>query len=426
MTDTEAAELVHQRAWVGQKPGLDRIRRLLGRLGDPQNKLKFVHIAGSNGKGSTAAMLASVLTAAGLRTGLYTSPHLWRFHERFQVNGLPISGEDLADITARVLDAAEDETEFELMTAIGMVYFLRAGCNIVVLETGLGGRLDSTNIIPAPEAAVITHIGLEHTELLGDTVEKIAAEKAGIIKEGCDVVLYGQSQGVQAVMEDVCRRLGVPLTVTAPPVVLSSGLEGQTFTYPGQGPYHISLLGEYQVHNAAVVLETVNVLRRRGWEIPEEAVLRGLDQARWPGRMEMAWWSPNVILDGGHNPQCMEALGKALRELYPGKKLIFLTGVLADKDWPAMMGELLPLAKEFYTITPDSPRAMSAGELANYLEKQGIQATPCETVWDGLDRALAAAGPQDVVCVTGSLYMIGEVRHLIGLFGGEKEGGISC
>lgn len=415
MTGQEAAELVHQRAWVGQKPGLDRIRRLLGRLGNPQKELKFVHIAGSNGKGSTAAMLASVLTAAGWKTGLYTSPHLWRFHERFQVDGVPISDADLADITAHVLEAAEDETEFELMTAIGMVYFLRAGCDIVVLETGLGGRLDSTNIIPAPEAAVITHIGLEHTELLGDTVEQIAAEKAGILKPGCDAILYGQSQGVQAVAEDVCRRLEVPLTVTAPPVVLLSDREGQTFTCRDRGPYHISLLGEYQVHNAAVVLETVNTLRRRGWEISEDALLRGLSQARWPGRMELARRAPDVLLDGGHNPQCMEALARSLKELYPEKKLVFLTGVLADKDWTAMMGQLLPLAREFYTITPDSPRAMSAAELAVWLEEQGGRAFPCGSVREGIDRALAAAGPSDAVCITGSLYMIGEARRLLGL-----------
>ena len=415
MTDTEAVELVHQRAWVGQKPGLDRIRRLLGRLGDPQNELKFVHIAGSNGKGSTAAMLSSVLTAAGLKTGLYTSPHLWRFHERFQVDGLPIPGEDLADITARVLEAAEDETEFELMTAIGMVWFLRAGCNLVVLETGLGGRLDSTNIIPAPEAAVITHIGLEHTQLLGDTLDRIAAEKAGIIKAGCDAVLYGQDQGIQSVVGDVCRRLGVPLTVTAPPRVLSANLEGQTFTYRDKGPYHIPLLGEYQIHNAAVVLETVNVLRRRGWNIPEEAVIRGLSQAKWPGRLELARRAPDVILDGGHNPQCMEALGKALRELYPGKKLIFLTGVLADKDWTAMMGELLPLAREFCTITPDSERAMPAADLAAWLEERGAKAALCGSMGEGIERALAAAGQDGTVCVTGSLYMIGEARHLLGL-----------
>lgn len=415
MTGQEAADLVHQRAWVGQRPGLDRIRRLLGRLGDPQEKLKFVHIAGSNGKGSTAAMLASVLTAAGLKTGLYTSPHLWRFHERFQVDGVPISDADLADITARVLEAAEDETEFELMTAIGMVCFLRSGCDIVVLETGLGGRLDSTNIIPAPEAAVVTNIGLEHTELLGDTAEQIAAEKAGIIKPGCEAVLYGQSRGVQAVVEDVCRRLEVPLTVTAPPQMLSAGPEGQTFTYRGAGPYHISLLGEYQVSNAAVVLETVNVLRRRGWTVSEDALTRGLSQARWPGRMELARRSPDVLLDGGHNPQCMEALARSLQALYPGKKLIFLTGVLADKNWTAMMGELLPLAKEFYTITPDSPRAMSAADLAAWLESRGAKATPCESTAEGVGLALAAAGRSGAVCACGSLYMIGEARRLLGL-----------
>ena len=415
MTDLEAVELIHQRAWVGQKPGLERIRRLLGRLGDPQKELKFVHIAGSNGKGSTAAMLASVLTAAGLKTGLYTSPHLWQFNERFQVDGAPISEEDLVDITAQVLAAAEDETEFELMTALGMVYFLRSGCDIVVLETGLGGRLDSTNVIPAPEAAVITHIGLEHTELLGDTVEKIAAEKAGIIKPGCSAVLYGQSQEAETAVERACGVVNVPLSRTAPAEPVSSGQEGQCFTYRGRGPYSISLLGEYQVHNAAVVLETVDALRRRGWEIPEKAVQSGLSQARWPGRLELARRSPDVILDGGHNPQCMEALARALGELYPGKKLIFLTGVLADKDWSTMMGELPPLAKEFYTITPDSPRAMPAAELAAYLEGQGAKATPCGSVREGLELALVFLPPEDVVCVTGSLYMIGEVRHLLGL-----------
>jgi len=415
MTDMEAVELIHQRAWVGQKPGLERIRRLLGRLGNPQEKLKFVHIAGSNGKGSTAAMLASVLTAAGLKTGLYTSPHLWRFHERFQVDGVPIPGEELVEIAVQVLAAAEDETEFELMTAIGMVHFLRSKCDIVVLETGLGGRLDSTNIIPSPEAAVITHIGLEHTELLGDTLDKIAAEKAGIIKEGCSVVLYEQGFDLYGLFEEICRFRYSRLALAGSPVVLSSGLEGQTFTYRGSGPYHISLLGEHQISNAAVVLETVKVLRQRGWEISEEALVRGLEEARWPGRLELAWYSPNVILDGGHNPQCMEALARSLRGLYPEKKLLFLTGVLADKDYPAMMGELLPLAKEFFTITPDSPRAMSAQELADYLRGRGGRAAPCGTVREALDQVLAAAEPQDVVCVTGSLYMIGEVRHLLRL-----------
>lgn len=386
MTGTEAAELIHQRAWVGQKPGLERIRRLLGKLGNPQNQLKFVHIAGSNGKGSTAAMLASVLSAAGLNTGLYTSPHLWDFRERFQVNSAPISQGELVELTAQVLDQAEDETEFELMTAIGMLHFLRSKCDLVVLETGLGGRLDSTNVIPAPEAAVITHIGLEHTELLGDTIEKIAEEKAGIIKPGCGVVLYEQGCSIYSLFEYLCHSLHSGLRLTVEPVVLSAGLEGQTFTYRDKGPYHISLLGEYQVHNAAVVLDTVEVLRRRGWNIPEDAVVQGLDRARWPGRMELVRRAPDVILDGGHNPQCMEALARALGELYPEKKLVFLTGVLADKNWSAMVGELLPLAKEFVAITPDSPRAMPARDLAEYMENQGVKAVSCETVQEGVDR----------------------------------------
>lgn len=417
MTDVEAVELIHQRAWVGQKPGLERTRRLLEKLGSPQEKLKFVHIAGSNGKGSTAAMLASVLTAAGVRTGLYTSPHLWRFHERFQVDGAPIPGEDLAEIAAQVLEAAEDETEFELMTAIGMLYFLRARCDIVVLETGLGGRLDSTNIIPAPEAAVITHIGLEHTGLLGDTLEKIAGEKAGIIKPGSGAVLYRQSQEVEAVVERACQERNVSLIRTAPErlEVLSSGLEGQSFTYRGEGPYRISLLGEYQRYNAAAAIETLWLLRSRGWKVPEEAIAEGLAKAVWPARMELVRRNPDVILDGGHNPQCMEALAQSLRELYPKKKLIFLAGVLADKDWSAMLEEILPLAKEFYTIAPESERAMSASDLAGCLAGRGARAIPCESAGEGLNRALAAAGPEDAVCVCGSLYMIGAVRSLLGL-----------
>lgn len=250
-------------------------------------------------------------------------------------------------------------------------------------------------------------------------MEKIAAEKAGIIKPGCDVVLYRQGWEVIETVEDACRRAGIPggpwLTDPEALEVVSSGPEGQRFRYQGMGPFHIPLLGEYQLYNAITVLETVAALKLRGWDIAWEAVKRGLSQARWPGRMELVRRSPDVILDGGHNPQCLEALSRSLRGLYPGKKLIFLTGVLADKDWRAMMGELLPLAKEFCAITPDSPRAMPARELADYLEGCGVRATPCGTVRDGLDRALAAAGPEDVVCATGSLYMIGEVRHLLGL-----------
>ena len=421
MTGAQAEELIHQRAWIGQEPGLKRITELLSSLGDPQKQLKFIHVAGTNGKGSTASMIASILMQAGLCTGLYTSPHLWRFRERFQVNGDYISDEMLEEITQQVLAASKtmenQPTEFELITAVGMIYFLKSGCDIVVLETGLGGRLDSTNVIPVPEVAVITNIGLEHTEQLGNTLGAIAREKAGIIKPGGQVVLYHQSQAVENAVTDVCQKVGSELTRTNLDElrVLTSGRDGQRFTYREQGPFHISLLGRHQVQNAASALEAIWVLRRNGWNIPEEAVMQGLKQAVWPARMELVHREPDVLLDGGHNPQCMMAIRQTLEELYPDKKVLFLTGVLGDKDYPSMLSHIIPLAKAFVTITPDSPRALSAQELADYLRKAGIDATPCNTVEEGIGQILSLAGHEDVVCICGSLYMVGETRHIMGL-----------
>ncbi len=421
MTPTEAVERIHQCAWVGQTPGLARIGQLLDALGRPQENLKFVHIAGTNGKGSTAAMTASILTQAGLRTGLYTSPHLWQFQERFQIDGVPMDEGTLVEIAGLVLDMAERlpirPTEFELMTAMGMVYFAREGCDIVVLEVGLGGRLDSTNIIPPPEVAAITNIGLEHTQLLGDTVGKIAGEKAGIIKPGSEVVLYHQSREAETVVEAACLGAGNRLTVTDPGAleVLSAGLEGSVFRYRGDGPYRLALLGEYQLRNALTALEIVRALQRRGWAISAQAVEAGLAQARWPGRMELARRRPDVMVDGGHNPQCMAALAQALKELYPGKKLIFVTGMLADKDYRGMLGDLLPLAKRVIAVTPDSPRALPGEELARLVREAGVEATVCPSISDGTDTALAEAGAEDGICVCGSLYLVGEVRRHLGL-----------
>lgn len=421
MTGQEAVELIHEQAWVGQKPGLSRTRELMQRLGNPHKQLKYVHITGTNGKGSTAAMTASILSKAGLRVGLYTSPHLWTFRERFRVNGQMMSDEDLGRIGARVVEAGnlmeDPATEFELMTAIGMVYFQEQKCDLVVLEVGLGGRLDSTNVIPAPEVAVITNIGLEHTEVLGDTKALIAREKAGIIKQGCNALLYHQSREVEEVVEQVCREVGASLHFTAPETleVLSSNQEGQTFLYRGNGPYHIGLLGDYQMCNACTAIDIVQLLRQRGWKISDEALMSGLDRAVWPARMELVRRNPDVFLDGGHNPQCMEALAESLAKLYPEKKIWFLTGVLADKDFCDMFKHIIPLARGFVTITPDSPRAMTAQDLAKYLESLGLDATPCETITEGMETVLRLAKADDVVCVCGSLYMIGEVRHLLGL-----------
>ncbi len=420
MTALEAEQKIHEQAWVGRTPGLERTRELLGRLGNPHQGLKFVHITGTNGKGSTAAMVSSVLRRAGYKTGLYTSPHLWRFSERFQVNGAPIPDEDLGRITQRVLEAARDmsdpATEFELMTAVAMVYFWEQKCDIVVLEVGLGGRLDSTNVIPAPEAAVITNLGLEHTRELGDTIPLIAREKAGIIKPGCRCVLYGQSREAREVVEQACREQGAELTVTRPETIRLKELSprGQFFSYCGED-YHIPMVGAYQVENAAVAIEVVKALVRGGWDISRTALEEGLAGAAWPGRMELARRAPDLILDGGHNPQCMQAVARSLEQLYPGKKVSFLLGVLADKDYPAMVEPLLPLARRVYTLTPDSPRALSAEELARYLAGRGAEAVPCADAREGLEKLLAQCGPEEVCCACGSLYLIGELRHLLGL-----------
>ena len=309
-------------------------------------------------------------------------------------------------------------TEFELMTAVGLLWFREMACDLVVLEVGLGGRLDSTNVIPAPEVAAITSIALEHTQLLGDTLPKIAAEKAGILKPGCHAVLYHQTAEAEDVLRRTCRQADIPFTVTAPDQLerLDYGREGQTFRYRGEGPFRIALLGRHQANNAAAALDILWSLRRRGWDNPDDAIVRGLALARWPARMELLSTRPDVLLDGGHNPQCMEVIAQTLEELYPGQKALFLIGMLEDKDCSAMTERLLPLAKGFVTITPDSPRALPAQTLARRLEERGFAAQPCASVAEGVARVLALAGESDVVCICGSLYTAGEVRHALGLY----------
>ncbi len=415
MTAQEAIDYIEHYGWSTTRLGLERTRELLHRLGNPQKKLRFVHVAGSNGKGSTCAMLDAVLRAAGWRTGLYTSPYIQNFCERIQVEGANIPGEALADITERVRAQAEamddHPSQFELVTAAAMLYFAETQCDIVVLEVGMGGALDSTNVIDCPEVAVITNIGLEHTEYLGDTLEKIAATKAGIIKPGCRAVCYDGAPEVTAVVRAACEERGVPLRFADYGKVkpLSQGLDGQRFLWDGT-EYHLALLGRHQLHNAATVLETVAALREGGWKIPEDAVRTGLEHVRWPARLEVMRRAPLFLIDGGHNPQCAEALSESLRELLPGKKAVFLLGVLADKDYPRMMELLMPLAQEFVCLTPLSDRALPAAELAAYLTAHGAKASACAGIGDGLAAAFAAAGADGAVVAFGSLYLVGAIR----------------
>lgn len=416
MTYEEALKYIHSVHWVGSKLGLERTQELLAKLGNPEKHLKFIHIAGTNGKGSTAAMLASILEKAGYRVGLYTSPFINRFNERMQVNGQQIPDDVLAALTEHIspyADAMEDSpTEFELITALAMEYFHREKCDIVVLEVGMGGELDSTNVIDTPEAAVIAAMGLDHVNELGPTMADIARAKAGIIKSGGAVVSYGGNPDADPVFEQVCREKGASLRQPDFSKIIPGtfDLDGQSFSYGDWKDMRIPLVGSYQMNNAAVVLETVSVLRERGWKIPDEAVRQGMAATRWPARFEVLRRDPVFIVDGGHNPHGIKATAESLKRLFPGKKITFVTGVMADKDVESILGLIVPLASEFFTVRPDNPRAMAADELARRIEALGAKATPCGSVADGVARAIEAEGVNGVACALGSLYMSGEVR----------------
>lgn len=420
MTAEEAVNFIHQRAWRGSKPGLSRTEKLLALLGDPQERTPCVHIAGTNGKGSTAAMLSSVLTAAGYKTGLFTSPYISRFNERIKIDGEDIPDAALGELTDRLAPLAlsmEDRpTEFELVTVIAFEHFAREGCDIAVLETGMGGRLDSTNVIRRPLCSVITNIGLDHTRELGDTATLIAAEKAGIIKENRPTVIYDLPENVRRVIENRCEEKDSPLVRADFGELrpISDGIGGQRFSYKAFSGLYTPLLGAHQLKNAAVALETIEVLRRQGFDIPEKAVAEGLSAARWPARFELLAKEPFFVVDGGHNPQCAEAVADNLRRYFPGRRKVVLMGVLRDKDFKAMLRALLPEAEEFVTITPNSPRALEAPELARAITGLGRPARLAGSVIEGIETAIALAGKDGAVCSVGSLYTAGEVRAYFG------------
>lgn len=420
MTADEAIRFIHEKIWQGSKPGLSRTAELLSKMGDPQKRLRFVHIAGTNGKGSTSAMLSGILKHAGLKTGLYTSPFISSFNERMRIDGLPISDAELAEIAEfcapLALSMDDRPTEFELVTSIAMEFFARRRCGIVVLETGMGGRLDSTNVIESPLCSVITNIGLDHTRELGDTVEKIAAEKAGIIKKDRPVVIYDLPENIRKVISERCNEMSSPLSAADSEAIISVSdcRSGQTFSYKEYESLELPLLGTHQLKNAAVALETVSVLRSLGLEISSTAVKTGLKETFWPARFEIISEKPFFVVDGGHNPQCAETVADNLRKYFPGMRRIILFGVLADKDYMGLAKILDSAADEFVTITPPSPRALSAFELSDRLRCFKKPVTACESIESGIIKAIELAGACGVVCSVGSLYTAGPVREFFG------------
>ena len=419
MTAEQAIEYIHSVCWKGSIPGLGRTQTLLEKMGNPHQKLKYVHIAGTNGKGSTAAMTASILRKAGYKVGLYTSPYIYRFNERMQINGQQIPDQELAEITEWVRPLAqsmtESPTEFELVSCIAFEYFKRNGCDIVVLEVGMGGALDSTNVIPCPEVAVITNIGLDHTEVLGKTVEEIALTKSGIFKEGGHAVIYRGKESVEAVFEKVCAEKHVALKKAdfESLQLKSHGLEGQVFDCGSRKDIKLPLLGDHQLHNAAVVLGVADTLISLGWKITEENIYDGIRDVSWPGRFDIMRKDPLFIIDGGHNPQCIEALVKNIQDYLAGRRVVVLTGVLADKDYADMFKPVLPLVSEFVCITPPNPRKLDSHKLAEYLRSAGAEAVGCDSTIAGVRLAMEKAGQDGVVLSFGSLYSIGDIRDAL-------------
>ena len=425
MTYDEAIAYIHGLYWRGSKLGLVRTQELCHLLGDPQKQLKFIHVAGTNGKGSTCAMLSRVLTAAGYKTGLFVSPYVDRFNERIQLNNQPIPDDELAALVSEIEPVVESmpepATEFEIIAALGFLYYARQKCDYVVLEVGLGGELDATNVIDTPLLAVITAIDYDHMHILGDTIQEIAKAKAGIIKDGGTVLFYGEHPDALPVIEAAANAHNAALHVVDRSTLTEGAydLHGQTFDYRGYKDIKLGLLGRYQMKNAATVIDAVELLREKGVEISDEALYRGLRETTWPARFELLREDPPFFVDGGHNPHGVKGTVDTYMRLFPEQKATVIMGMMRDKDVSQSIELLLPIAERFYTVTPDNARSMPAGELADLIRNLGGDATPFDSVGD----AVALAAQNGITLAVGSLYMAGEIHTAFQTRVASNDGG---
>lgn len=421
MTYGEALDYIHSTLRFGIRPGLERITALLHRLGDPQKGMRFIHVAGTNGKGSTACAIACAAQAAGLRTGLYTSPYIDDFCERMQIDRVNISHEEVASGVERLLGpvhqmaAAEGQpTEFELCTALAFDWFKRRQCDLVVLEVGLGGRFDATNVIDTPLVSVIASISLDHMKILGDTIAKIAFEKCGIIKPGgVTVSTPGQNPDALAVIMEACAQRGNTLVIPneAGVRVLSEGAGGSEIEYKGQR-LTVPLAGRHQIRNFLTAFEALEAARGWGLNVPPEAVRKGFAAVRFPARFEHLASAPDVFVDGAHNPGAAAVLCDTVHRVLAGHRLCIVMGIFADKDYPAVIGAVAPLAARFFAVTPPSPRGLPAADTARLAASHGVDAAACESLDEACRLALAAAGPGGAVLICGSLSLAGPARSL--------------
>lgn len=406
MNYTEALDFIHSIPKFTRPLGNENLKKLLSALGNPQDGLRYIHIAGTNGKGSCAAMLTSILSHSGLRTGMFTSPFIEVFNERIRINDELISDGDLARITQKVKLAMEENdapvSEFAFITAVAFVYFNEKACDYVVLETGMGGKLDATNVIENPVVSVLTSISLDHTQYLGETIEEITLEKCGIIKENCAVVSYPNTE-VREIITAKAKKKNSMLVFADGARATENGVK-----YRGKC-YELSLKGDYQPYNAAVVLETINVLNKNGANISEQTISEGLKNTQWPARFEFVL--PNVIIDGGHNEDGIKALKKSLKSL--GRDVIAVMAMMEDKNYVPCICEIASVSKKIIATELEMPRAVSKETIYKTAKKRIAECEMANNAEDAIKKALHEAGDNDIVCICGSLYLAGEARKIL-------------
>ncbi len=419
MNCMQAIEYIHSLEKFGIKPGLERIKALCELLGNPQDKLKIIHVAGTNGKGSTSTMISNILIKNGFNTGLYISPYVTDFRERIQFNGNMIEHSELAECVEKVkaaveilLEKGEQTTEFEALTATAFVYFEKKKCDFVVLEVGLGGRFDATNIIKAPFVSVITSISLDHTAILGDSVEKIAFEKCGIIKFGAETVVYPfQLHEAMKIIKEICdeRMNSLRVPDTGKLEIGEENIEGTNASYDGID-FLLPLAGKHMIYNAITAIEAIRSLKRFGIDISNNVIASGIESSVMPARMELIRKKPVVILDGGHNEGCANALAEFIRKHLSDKRIIMVSSMMADKDYLSYMRIVAPFASVFVATKADVPRALSSDELCEVARKF---CSDCYSISEPMKAIAAAANiteKDDVLIVCGSFYLAGEIR----------------
>lgn len=426
MNYIEAMEYVDSIQRYGSVPGLKNIQRLCGRLGNPQESLKFVHIAGTNGKGSVLAYVSTVLQIAGYKVGRYISPTIQDYRERFQINGRPIAKTKFCMYLEQVKQAAwqmeaeglSHPTPFEIETAIAFLYFADKECDIVVLETGLGGKLDATNIITTTVCAVLTSISMDHMAVLGWSLEEIAAQKAGIIKDNCRVVTCRQKDEAAKVIKEAAKEHGCSLTIADSDMAanIKYGLSKQSFSYGKYKKLEISMAGKYQIDNAVLAVEVISALQDEGFKISEDKLRQGLSLTTWLGRFSVIGKKPLFVIDGAHNEDAARRLSESIRFYFTNKRIIYIMGVLADKEYDKIISATYEHAQHIIAIKPPhNARALDAYELAEALNKYHNSVTVADSLSEAVEMAYLLAGKDSntVIIAFGSLSYLGELIHIV-------------